>query len=122
MTVADFRRIALSVNGTSESAHGGHPDFRVRGKIFASLGYPDEAWGMVKLTPEQQRGFVQSDPEAFVPVKGAWGVKGATNVRLTRAREELIHEALIAASRNIPAAKPAKVSSAKRKVMKRPER
>jgi len=89
----------------------GHPDFRIHGKIFATLGYPDKSWGMVKLTPEQQRGFVGSDPDAFVPVKGAWGVKGATSVRLARAKEDLVHEALIAASQNIPAIKPRRRTS-----------
>ncbi len=89
----------------------GHPDFRIRGKIFATLGYPDRSWAMVKLTPEQQRGFLQSEPDAFVPVKGAWGVKGATNVRLSRAREESVHEALTAACGNIPSAKKAKRKS-----------
>ncbi len=105
MTQEDFRRVALSIEGASESAHMGHPDFRIRGKIFATLGYPDKSWAMVKLTPEQQRGFVGSDPDAFVPVKGGWGVKGATNVRLARAKEDFVHEALIAACGNIPAPK-----------------
>lgn len=111
MTQEDFRRVALSIAGASESAHMGHPDFRIREKIFATLGYPDQSWAMLKLTPEQQRGFVQSEPDAFVPVKGAWGVKGATNVRLSRAKEALVHEALIAASSNIPAAKRVKRKS-----------
>src|SRR5580700_4044159 len=102
MTVNDFRRIALSMPEASESTHMRHPDFRIRGKIFATLGYPDEAWGMVKLTPEQQRAFVQSDPAAFVPVKGAWGEKGSTNVRLSAAREDLLHEAMAAACSNVP--------------------
>jgi hypothetical protein len=78
-----------------------HPDFRVRGKIFATLGYPDAAWGMVKLTPEQQRAFVQLDPAAFVPVKGKWGEKGSTNVRLSAARDVLVQEAMAAACANV---------------------
>jgi hypothetical protein len=102
MTPDDFRRLALDLPGASESSHMRHPDFRVRGKIFATLGYPDQAWGMVKLTPEQQRAFVQSDSAAFVPVKGAWGARGCTNVRLSKAREALLQEALAAASDNIP--------------------
>jgi len=101
MTAGDFRRIALSMPGASESSHMSHPDFRVRGKIFATLGYPDAAWGMVKLTPEQQRAFVQLDPEAFAPVKGAWGEKGSTNVRIAVAREDLLQEAMTAACGNI---------------------
>jgi hypothetical protein len=105
MTPDDFRRLALETPGASENAHMHHPDFRIRGKIFATLGYPDKAWGMVKLTPEQQRAFVQSDGEAFVPVKGAWGERGCTNVRLSKAREALLQEAIAAACGNIPAAR-----------------
>ena len=103
MTVDDFRGIALGMPGASENAHMRHPDFRIRGKVFATLGYPDQAWGMVKLTPGQQRAFVQSDPAAFVPVKGAWGEKGSTNVRLSAAREDLLQEAMAAACSNVPA-------------------
>lgn len=102
MTAEDFRRIALSMDGASEGSHMGHADFRVHGKIFATLGYPDAGFGMVKLTPEQQRGFVASDAEAFTPVKGAWGEKGSTNVRLSAAREALLEEAMTAACGNVP--------------------
>jgi hypothetical protein len=82
MTPADFRKIALSLPETSESAHMDHPDFRVGGKIFATLGYPDENHGMVVLPPEEQGRFVKSDPAAFAPAKGAWGLRGSTCVRL----------------------------------------
>jgi hypothetical protein len=102
MTPDDFRRLALEVPGAIESSHQRHPDFRVRGKIFATLDYPDKLWGMVKLTPEQQRAFVQSDGAAFVPVKGAWGERGCTNVRLCAAREGLLQEAIAAACGYIP--------------------
>jgi hypothetical protein len=108
MTPDNFRRLALEKQGASESSHMSHPDFRVRGKIFATLGYPDKAWAMVKLTPEQQRAFVQSDPAAFVPVKGAWGERGCTNVRLSKAREEMLQEAIAAACSNIPEPAPRK--------------
>jgi hypothetical protein len=77
----------------------GHADFRVAGKIFATLGYPDDAWGMVKLTPDQQEAFVQSEPAVFVPVKGGWGRKGATNVRLKAASQATLRGALLAAWR-----------------------
>ncbi len=90
------------MDGASEGAHMSHADFRVRGKIFATLGYPDARFGMVKLTPEQQRAFVASDSAGFVPVKGAWGEKGATSVRLSAAREELLEEAMAAACANVP--------------------
>ena len=65
----------------------GHPDFRVAGRIFATLGYPESGWAMVKLTPEQQELFVKSQPAAFAPVKGGWGRGGATNVRLRAAKK-----------------------------------
>ena len=82
MTAAEFRRIALSMPQTSESAHMNHPDFRVDGKIFATLGYPDKDHGMVILPPEEQERFVRTLPMAFAPAKGAWGRQGSTCVRL----------------------------------------
>ncbi|MBN8929415.1 MAG: hypothetical protein BGO51_07965 [Rhodospirillales bacterium 69-11] len=77
-----FRRTALEMPDATESAHGRHPDFRVRNKVFATLGYPDAAWGMVKLTPEQQEVVVGAHPEVFRPSTGAWGRGGSTLVRL----------------------------------------
>jgi hypothetical protein len=100
MTSKDFRQIALSFPETAESSHMHHPDFRVAGKIFATLAHPDKAWGMVKLTPEQQGEFVHDDPEAFVPVKGGWGQKGATHVRLKAAKKTIVRTALAAAWSN----------------------
>jgi len=101
MIADDFRRMALSFPEALESAHMGHPDFRVRKKIFATLGYPDEGWGVLKLTPEQQRLFVQAEPDVFVPVPGGWGLRGSTNVNLGAATEEILRDALIAAWRNV---------------------
>ena len=77
----------------------GHPDFRVRGKIFATL-WPKESLGMVKLTPEQQQAFVESEPAVFVPVKGGWGLGGATNVRLAAATLQTLGPAMQTAWRN----------------------
>jgi hypothetical protein len=82
MTAAEFRRIALSLPEAIESAHMEHPDFRVGGKIFATLGYPDQHHGMVVLPPDDQKGFVKSNAGAFSPAKGAWGLRGSTCVRL----------------------------------------
>src|SRR5450759_2752913 len=93
MTIEDFRRIALSMPEASEGSHMGHPDFRVGGKIFATI-WPDEGWGMVTLTPEQQREFVQAEPAIFVPVKGGWGRQGATNVRLEEADVATLRRAI----------------------------
>ncbi len=74
-----------------------HPDFRVAGKIFATLGYPEEGWGMVKLTPVEQEQFVKGQPSVFVPAKGAWGQRGATCVRLKSVRKPSLRRALAAA-------------------------
>jgi hypothetical protein len=101
VTVAVFRRMALALPEAVEEAHMGHPDFRVNGKIFATLGYPDGQWAMVKLTPEQQTAFVESAPRTFAPVKGGWGVRGATNVRLSAANERALGPALYTAWRNV---------------------
>jgi len=101
MTADDFRAIALSMPQALEKAHMGHPDFRVGGKIFATLGYPRGDWAMVKLTPDQQRGFVGNQPEVFQPVKGGWGRRGCTNVLLERATETDVQPAMIAAWQNV---------------------
>lgn len=101
MTAQEFRRMALKLDGATAQKHMGHPDFRVDGKIFATLGYPGRGWGMVKLTPEQQELFVRSQPKAFMPVKGAWGRAGATNVALPTAKKGAVREALAMAWENV---------------------
>ena len=101
MTANDFRQIALSLPQALESAHMDHPDFRVRGKIFATLGYPDQGWGMVKLTPEQQTSLVRAEPAVFAPAKGAWGRRGSTIVRLDTVDQVTLSGALVAAWRNV---------------------
>ena len=73
MTADEFRSLALSLPGAVESAHMGHPDFRVRKKIFATLGFPGDDWGVVLLTPDEQRRFLRAAPDVFVPVPGGWG-------------------------------------------------
>jgi hypothetical protein len=100
MTAAEFRRLALSFPETAESSHMEHPDFRVGGKVFATLGYPSAGWGMVKLMPDQQQDFVRAEPEEFVAVKGGWGRRGATNVRLKAVKKAALRKALEAAWRN----------------------
>ena len=99
MTTNDFRQLALSFPGAIESAHMNHPDFRIHGKIFATLGYPDDDWAVVKLTPAEQRRFMQRDPKIFQPVKGAWGQRGNTNVCLPAGKIDIVREALTAAWR-----------------------
>jgi hypothetical protein len=97
VTPAQFRRIALSFPETSESAHQNHPDFRVAGKVFATLGYPDKKWAMVKLTPEQQQVFIADEPSVFIPAAGAWGRGGATIVQLKAATQKTLRRAILAA-------------------------
>ena len=101
MTQDGFRKLALALPEAVEAAHMGHPDFRVRGKIFATLGAPDASWGMVKLTPEQQAAFVDTAPKVFTPVKGGWGLRGATNVRLGQATAAALRPALEVAWQNV---------------------
>jgi len=105
MTIGEFRKMALEIPEAVERSHMNHPDFRVAGKIFASLGVPDENWGMVKLTPEQQRTFIQTAPEVFKPSTGAWGRQGCTNVYLPTAKTSIVRAALDAAARNIASKK-----------------
>ncbi|MFZ0733515.1 MAG: MmcQ/YjbR family DNA-binding protein [Candidatus Sulfotelmatobacter sp.] len=100
MTPAAFRKMALSLPETEERAHMDHPDFRVAGKIFATLGYPDQTRGMVKLSPEDQHNFSKDYPDAFIPVKGTWGRRGATSVILKAAEKEVLAKAIRAAWRN----------------------
>jgi len=100
MTPAAFRKIALSLPETEERAHMHHPDFRVAGKIFATLGYPNKTRGMVKLSPEDQHYFSKDHPGIFVPVKGTWGRRGATSVYLKSAVKEVLQKAIHAAWRN----------------------
>jgi hypothetical protein len=94
MTTDEFRELALSLKGATENAHQNHPDFRVHGRIFATLGYPDQSRGMVKLTPQDQKHFVESHPQAFMPVNGAWGVQGCTSVLLAAAKPDVVAQAL----------------------------
>lgn len=101
MSVARFRKIALALPGAIEGAHNGHADFRVGKRVFASLGYPDDAWGMVKLTPEQQVLLVDAEPEIFRPVAGAWGTNGSTNLKVARADQTTLRSALLMAWRNV---------------------
>src|SRR5262245_40137756 len=100
MTAGAFRKLALALPGAVEASHMSHPDFRIGGKIFATLG-PGEVWGMVKLTPEQQRSFIERAPDVFDPCSGAWGKGGATTVRLASAEKAVLQEALDTAWRNV---------------------
>jgi hypothetical protein len=113
MTAADFRRLALAMNDATEGAHMGHPDFRVDGRIFATL-HPDMKFGMVKLTPEQQQEFVRRSA-VFAPENGAWGLQGCTSVRLDGADEETLGEALTLARQNVVRKEAARKTPRKRR-------
>jgi hypothetical protein len=97
MTAGAFRALALRLPEAIESAHMHHPDFRVRGKIFATLGYPDKGWGTVRLTPRQQKRLMEAEPAVFVPAAGAWGRSGYTTVRLRAAKATVVRKALTSA-------------------------
>jgi hypothetical protein len=94
VTVDDFRRIALSLEGAEESFHMGQPDFRVGGRIFATLAAASQGYGDFILTPEQQGAFVEELPEVFIPIAGGWGRNGATHIRLSAANEDVLAGAL----------------------------
>src|ERR671918_2925742 len=100
MNAEKFRRIALGMKDAAEGAHMGHPDFRVNGRIFATLHH-DRKYGMVNLTPAQQAAFMRDNPAAFAPEPGAWGRQGCTAVRLDAVDEEMLGEAMTLARRNV---------------------
>jgi hypothetical protein len=94
MDAEDFRRIALSLPGAEESSHMGSPDFRVGGRIFATLASQKQGYGNLKLTPDQQAAFVEELPDVFVPIAGGWGRMGMTHIRLSAATEDVLTGAL----------------------------
>jgi len=100
VTPNQFRRIALSLPEAVEGAHMGHADFRVGGKIFATLGHPDPAYGMVQLKPDQQALLLETSPDIFQPVPGGWGRQGSTHVKLAAADAATLKNALMLAWKN----------------------
>ena len=94
MNAKDFRRIALSLEGAEEGSHMGAVDFRVGGRIFATLASVKQGYGNLLLTPELQAAFVEELPEVFLPVPGGWGKNGATHARLVAVREDVLQGAL----------------------------
>lgn len=97
MNASDFRRIALSLDGAEEGAHMGAADFRVGGRIFATLAAQKQGYGNLMLTLEQQEEFVRELPEVFLPIPGGWGRMGMTHIRLAQAGEAVLAGALRAA-------------------------
>jgi len=113
MNAEYFRRIALEMQGAYEGAHMGHADFRIGGHIFATL-YPDERFGVLLFTPEQQGRFVRSAPRVFTPVKGGWGRRGSTQVTLSAARSPTLRRAMTTAWQR-QAAKPPRMDKSLRR-------
>ncbi len=93
-TAADFRRIALGLEGAEEGSHMGAVDFRVGGRIFATLASVAHGYGNLMLTPEQQAAFVAEMPDVFVPIAGGWGRMGMTHIVLAKASEDVLSGAL----------------------------
>jgi hypothetical protein len=118
MNASDFRRIALGMDGAIESAHMGHPDFRVNGKIFATLDR-EGTRGMVKLLPVQQRDVIRAAPDVFEPAAGAWGRQGCTMVALRNADQEAVGEAMTLAWQAAVSATVAKPSKTERLMKKK---
>ena len=116
MTAADFRRIALSLEGAEEGSHMGAADFRVGGRIFATLASEKQGYGNLMLTQEQQAAFCTEQPEMFLPIAGGWGRMGMTHIRLAEATEDVLAGALHVAWK-LRVAK-----SAKKKAPARPKR
>lgn len=94
MNAADFRRIALSLAGAEEGSHMGSADFRVGGRIFATLASEKQGYGNLLLTPQLQAAFIAEQPDVFVPIAGGWGRTGMTHIRLSAANEDLLSGAL----------------------------
>jgi hypothetical protein len=94
MKAADFRRIALLLEGAEEGSHMGSPDFRVGGKIFATLASQNQGYGNLMLTPNVQAAFLEDQPDVFVAIPGGWGRMGATHIRLAAANEDVLVGAL----------------------------
>lgn len=115
MNANDFRRIALSLEGAEESSHMGQPDFRVGGRIFATLASSHLGYGNLMLTVEQQQAFVEELPAMFLPIAGGWGRMGMTHIRLAATSEDVLSGALRTAwklrvEKNAKAGKQAKTS------------
>jgi hypothetical protein len=124
MKVVDFRRIALSFEGAEEGSHMGAADFRVGGRIFATLASHKDGYGNLMLTPEQQAEFVQELPEVFLPIHGGWGRMGATHIILSKANEDVLTGALRTAwtNRVEKNTRSRATGTKKKRVLKRPSK
>ena len=115
-----FRRLALQLPGAVESAHMGHPDFRLNDRIFATLSAQEKGYGVLKLTLEQQQAFITEQPQSFSPVQGGWGRMGMTFIHLDHADEALIAGALSTAYHNLQKKQSVKKSNKNSSIMAKP--
>ncbi len=118
MKPTDFRRLALAMEGAVEGSHMAHPDFRVNGRIFATI-YPDNIRGMVQLLPDEQQTFMREHPAIFEPASGAWGRGGSTTVHLAAADSEIVGEAMTLAWQHAVAKGPSKARAKARPATRR---
>ena len=100
MSPDDFRKLTLRLPEVVEQQHQGHPDFRIGNKVFATLGWPDSAWGMVRLPVDEQKKYTAAQPSVFEPATGAWGRRGSTKIRLAAADPNAVEQALLTAWRH----------------------
>jgi hypothetical protein len=121
MTAEDFRRIALSMEGAEEGSHMGAVDFRVGGRIFATLASVGVGYGNLMLSPEQQSAFIEEQPELYLPIAGGWGRMGMTHIRLAVANEDALRGALLAAWKNRVAKNGKKSTPRRRATHSRPQ-
>ena len=99
MRPEDVRALALLLPGVIEAAHRGHPDFRISGRIFATL-WVEEERVVLKLDPADQERVVAEALDLFAPMPGAWGRRGWTNLDLWACEEDVLRDALLTAWRN----------------------
>lgn len=116
-TAADFRRIALSLPNAEEASHMGSPDFRVGGRIFATLAHETKGYGNLMLTPQVQAEFIADAPQVFIPIPGGWGRMGSTHIILAKASKDILLGALQTAY-NLRLAKNAAASKTRPKARK----
>ncbi len=121
MTAADFRRIALSLEGAEESSHMGAPDFRVGGRIFATLASESQGYGNLIINLEMQAEFIAGAPDVFLPIAGGWGRMGMTHIRLAASNEDMLTGALHAAWK-LRVQNNAKTTAARKKKPAKPRR
>jgi hypothetical protein len=107
MTADEARAFALTLPGAEEKGHFDIADFRVRGKIFATLPGPDRM--VVRIEPADQAVLLAAESGTFSSAAGAWGLKGWTVVQLETVDRGVVHDLIISSWRRLA---PKKVAAA----------